>query len=88
MPVSPDLQTAIDAATVAEASQNQAATAIISYVATVPQQIADAVAAAVAKGATDAQLTEMGDLEDKITSEAAALKAALNTPPPASAKRK
>lgn len=72
-----DLDTAIATLTDEQQGENAAVTALLDYVATVPSQIAGAIAIAQKTGATPAQLASIAALGDKITSDTAKMTAAL-----------
>ncbi len=78
----PDLKTAIDALKTTEADENAAADALVAAYALVPQRIADAVAAALAQGATTEQLADLSTLQGAIATEAQKMKDALAVPVP------
>ncbi len=69
-----------------EADENAAADALVTAYAGVPARIQAAVDAAVAKGATTAQLASFGSLRDQIAAESTKMKAALAADPPAVSK--
>lgn len=74
---------AIDAVIANVAAEDTVVDSAIVFINGVPKLITDAVAAAVANGATAAQLAPLTDLATGLTTKTAALKAALmaNTPP-------
>jgi len=76
-----DVQTAVDELSATNVDSNSAADALVDAYALVPQRIAEAVAAAQAKGATPAQLASFTALNDSFKAEAAKMRAALNAPP-------
>ena len=64
-----------------EAEENAAAKALVDFVATVPQLIADAADAASKLGATPEQLRSFQTLNTNMAAAAASMKAALAAPP-------
>lgn len=85
MPDPVDLQSALDELTATTTDENAAADALVDAYAAVPQRIADAVAAALKTGATQAQLAAFGTLKAQMQAEADKMKAALAAPVPPTA---